>query len=172
MSVYQLRYMDRIPDAAVCNEAVKLAQRKGFGSLKGFVNGVLRTIAREKDQIRPESRSVEYSLPQWIVDQWTEEYGEETALRMMQSQYEERPLSIRLQARSCRSPCPAHLRRLYSPEIRIFLRAFSLLSLRNNRLLLLQSLSRPADRSRLPSSVSSIRRLRRICGDLPPDTPP
>ncbi len=96
MSVYQLRYMDRIPDAAVCNEAVKLAQRKGFGSLKGFVNGVLRTIAREKDQIRPESRSVEYSLPQWIVDQWTEEYGEETALRMMQSQYEERPLSIRV----------------------------------------------------------------------------
>lgn len=96
MSVYQLRYMDRIPDAAVCNEAVKLAQKKGFGSLKGFVNGVLRTIAREKDQIRPKSRSVEYSLPQWIVDQWTEEYGEETALRMMQSQYEERPLSIRV----------------------------------------------------------------------------
>lgn len=96
MSVYQLRYMDRIPDAAVCNEAVKLAQKKGFGSLKGFVNGVLRAIAREKDAFVPESLSVAYSVPQWIVDQWTEEYGEETALRMMQSQYEERPLSIRV----------------------------------------------------------------------------
>ena len=37
MSVYQIKYMDRIPDAAVCNEAVKLAGKKGFSSLKGFV---------------------------------------------------------------------------------------------------------------------------------------
>ena len=42
MSVYQLKYMDSVPDSAVCNEAVKLAKRKGFGSLSGFVNGVLQ----------------------------------------------------------------------------------------------------------------------------------
>ena len=46
MSVYQLKYMDSVPDSAVCNEAVKLAQKKGFRQLKGFVNGVLRNIAR------------------------------------------------------------------------------------------------------------------------------
>ena len=46
MSVYQLKYMDSVPDAAVCNEAVKLAQKKGFRNLKGFVNGVLRNTAR------------------------------------------------------------------------------------------------------------------------------
>ena len=46
-AVYQLKYMDSVPDSAVCNEAVKLAQRKGFYNLKPFVNGVLRTIARE-----------------------------------------------------------------------------------------------------------------------------
>ena len=40
MSVYQLKYMDSVPDSAVCNEGVKLAQRKGFFNLKGFVNGV------------------------------------------------------------------------------------------------------------------------------------
>lgn len=40
-SVYQLKYMDSVPDSAVCNEAVKLAVRKGFSNLKGFVNGVL-----------------------------------------------------------------------------------------------------------------------------------
>ncbi len=51
-AVYQLKYMDSVPDSAVCNEAVKLAQRKGFYSLKPFVNGVLRTIAREMDQVR------------------------------------------------------------------------------------------------------------------------
>ena len=51
MSIYQFLYMDSVPDAAACNEAVKLAQMKGFTSLKGFVNGVLRTIARNKDAI-------------------------------------------------------------------------------------------------------------------------
>lgn len=44
MSVYQILYMDAVPDAAACNEAVKLAQKKGFASLKGFVNGVLRNM--------------------------------------------------------------------------------------------------------------------------------
>lgn len=40
--VYQLLFMDSVPDSAACNEAVKLAQKKGFYSLKGFVNGVMR----------------------------------------------------------------------------------------------------------------------------------
>ena len=39
-AVYQIRFMDSVPDSAVCNEAVKLAQRKGFYSLKPFVNGI------------------------------------------------------------------------------------------------------------------------------------
>ena len=46
MSVYQIKYMDSVPDSAVCNEAVKLAKRHGFGQLSGFVNGVLRNISR------------------------------------------------------------------------------------------------------------------------------
>ena len=50
LGVYQLLFMDSVPDAAVCNESVKLATRKGFYNLKGFVNGVLRSIAREKDK--------------------------------------------------------------------------------------------------------------------------
>ena len=44
MGVYQILYMDAVPDSAACNEAVKLAQKKGFATLKGFVNGVLRNI--------------------------------------------------------------------------------------------------------------------------------
>ena len=50
-SVYQILYMDGIPDAAVCNEAVKLTVKKGFGPLRGFVNGVLRNISRKKGEI-------------------------------------------------------------------------------------------------------------------------
>ena len=50
-SVYQLLFMDSVPDRAVCNEAVKLAGKRGFRQLSGFVNGVLRNIARNKEQI-------------------------------------------------------------------------------------------------------------------------
>ena len=51
-AVYQLKYMDTVPDSAVCNEAVKLAIKKGFGSLRGFVNGVLRNTARKLAQVK------------------------------------------------------------------------------------------------------------------------
>lgn len=51
MGVYQLRYMNAVPASAACNEAVRLAGKKGFVSLKGFVNGVMRGIARNLDTI-------------------------------------------------------------------------------------------------------------------------
>ena len=96
MSVYQIKYMDRIPDAAVCNEAVKLAGKKGFSSLKGFVNGVLRNISRNLGTVEYPDLSVKYSTPEWIVRQWTDEYGEETARKMLESQYKERPITVRV----------------------------------------------------------------------------
>ena len=92
-SVYQLKYMDSVPDSAVCNEAVKLAVRKGFSNLKGFVNGVLRTISRNLESVELTSLSVKYSLPQWIVDQWLESYDEDTVARMGQAFLEEHPTS-------------------------------------------------------------------------------
>lgn len=48
MGTYQILFMDGVPDSAACNEAVKLANKRKFQSLRGFVNGVLRTISREK----------------------------------------------------------------------------------------------------------------------------
>lgn len=94
-AVYQLKYMDSVPDSAVCNEAVKLAVRKGFTNLKGFVNGVLRTISRSLDKVELPTLSVRYSLPQWIVDQWLEEYDEETVKRMGAAFLSEHPTTIR-----------------------------------------------------------------------------
>ena len=52
MGVYQIQYMDSVPDSAACNEAVKLARKSGFSTLSGFVNGVLRNIARNSGSIR------------------------------------------------------------------------------------------------------------------------
>ena len=95
LSVYQLRYMDRIPASAVCNEAVKLTGKKGFGNLKGFVNGVLRSIARELPGIVCQDLWTRYSTPKWIVEQWMEQYGGEKTLQMLAGQYKQRPLTIR-----------------------------------------------------------------------------
>lgn len=104
MSVYQLRYMDSVPDSAVCNEAVKLAKKRGFSQLSGFVNGVLRSIARQKNEITFGDRSkdmtafleVQYSMPRWIVEQFLREYGEAKTEEILRGFHAQRGLSVRV----------------------------------------------------------------------------
>ncbi len=104
MSAYQILYMDGIPDTAVCNEAVKLAAKRKFVSLKGFVNGVLRTISRNKENLSyPDKQeemgsflSVRYSMPLWIVDMWRKRYGDRVTEKLLQALLEVRPVSLRL----------------------------------------------------------------------------
>lgn len=103
MSVYQMKYMDSIPDAAVCNEAVKLAKKRGFGQLRGFVNGVLRNIARDLDKLQyPDEKlepvrflEVTYSVPVWMVEQWLKDYGYAQTKAICESFLKERPITIR-----------------------------------------------------------------------------
>ena len=95
MSVYQIMYMDRVPDSAVCNEAVKLARKRGFSGLSGFVNGVLRHVAREYKSVTFPNLSVTYSMPEWIILEWTEAYGEEKTRQILESFSEETALTIR-----------------------------------------------------------------------------
>lgn len=103
MSLYQMLYMDSIPDRAVCNEACKLAAGRGFGSLKGFVNGVLRSIGRRKDSLSgtdgekepAQFLSARYSMPEWIVRLWLEEYGSEVTEALLKGLLEIHPVSLR-----------------------------------------------------------------------------
>ena len=95
MSVYQILYMDRVPDSAVCNEAVKLAVKRRFTGLKGFVNGVLRTISREKASLVFDSPSLAYSIPQWMYGMWEKEYGSAKAEMIAASFLEDRPTWVR-----------------------------------------------------------------------------
>ncbi len=95
MSVYQLLYMDRVPDSAVCNEAVKLAVKRKFTGLKGFVNGVLRNISRNKEGLSWPDDSVRYSMPAWIVSMWEESFGRETAVTMMESFLKDKKTTVR-----------------------------------------------------------------------------
>lgn len=103
-AVYQMKYMDSVPVSAACNEAVKLAVRKGFGSLRGFVNGVLRNVARNLDQIEyptePLQRlSIQYSMPEWILNLWLKAYDSDIVEQMLQAFQRETPLTIRCNLR-------------------------------------------------------------------------
>ena len=103
-AVYQMKYMDSVPVSAACNEAVKLAVRKGFGSLRGFVNGVLRNVARNLDQIEyptePRQRlSIQYSMPEWILNLWLKAYDSDVVEQMLQAFQRETPLTIRCNLR-------------------------------------------------------------------------
>ncbi len=106
MGVYQILYMDQVPDAAACNEAVKLAEKRGFAALKGFVNGVLRRIAREKealpypDPIKEKTAYLawQYSMPEWIAKEWQKRFGEEQAEQMLAAELCERPVTVHANA--------------------------------------------------------------------------
>ena len=104
VSVYQLLFMDSVPERAVCNEAVKLAGKRGFKNLQGFVNGVLRNIARKKEEISwPEEErntagylSVKYSMPEWLVEKFLSERGALQTKKMLESFLEASPVTVRL----------------------------------------------------------------------------
>lgn len=103
MSVYQLLYMDGTPDSAVCNEACKLAGKRKFVNLKGFVNGVLRKIAGQKDSLPlPDKKtqrtlylSIRYSTPLWLVEMWGSEYGYEVTERLLEGLLDVQPVTLR-----------------------------------------------------------------------------
>ncbi len=101
MSAYQLCYLDKVPDHAVVNEAVKLAKARKKGSEK-LVNAVLRRILREGwpdiETIKRKNKrdSIAYSLPVWLVSKLKEEYGEERAQAIFESLLVRNKASIRV----------------------------------------------------------------------------
>lgn len=103
MGTYQILHMDSVPDSAACNEMVKLAKAHGFSGLSGFVNGVLRNIARNKDNIvwPDETRepvkclSIRYSMPEWLVKKIMLDYPEQAGA-ILEGSFQERATSIRV----------------------------------------------------------------------------
>lgn len=81
LSLYQLVYLDRIPDRAVFYEAVEIAKKRGHKGISGLVNGVLRSVQRKglptldsiKDPV--ERVAIETSHPYWLVKRWSEQFG-------------------------------------------------------------------------------------------------
>ena len=118
--IYQILFMDSVTDFAACDESVKLAGKRGFRNLQGFVNGVLRNICRKKEELlkdiyiseigksgtecQGEIEAVndtvrlayKYSMPEWIVEEFTKVFGKERAEDAFRYFLKENEISVRV----------------------------------------------------------------------------
>ncbi|MCT8139776.1 16S rRNA (cytosine(967)-C(5))-methyltransferase RsmB [Anaerobacillus sp. CMMVII] len=81
LSLYQIVFLDRVPERAVVHEAVEIAKKKGHKGISAMVNGTLRSFLREGipslDGISEphEKFALQWSHPRWLVDRWIEQFG-------------------------------------------------------------------------------------------------
>ena len=102
MSLYQLLYLDSVPDSAAVNEAVKLTRQMKASSASGFVNAVLRSFIRDEKKIptvrgnRLKKLEVQYSCPQWLIKILLDSYGEQQTVALLEHSLERPPLYARV----------------------------------------------------------------------------
>ncbi|MDQ1146757.1 16S rRNA (cytosine967-C5)-methyltransferase [Bacillus sp. SORGH_AS 510] len=88
LTLYQMVYLDRIPDRAAIYEAVDIAKKRGHKGIASLVNGVLRSIQREGlpsilEISDPNTRlAMETSHPEWLVTRWVNQFGYEKTKEM------------------------------------------------------------------------------------------
>ncbi len=104
--IYQLSFMDAIPDSAAVNESVSLAGQFGKKSAGGFINAVLRSfIRREKVYPVPcdifHSSSIMYSAPEWLVESLFSDYGPELMTNLLSDSLDKPPVTIRRNPLKC-----------------------------------------------------------------------
>src|SRR5208283_3485848 len=91
LGLYQIFWLDRIPDHAAVHETVELAKRNGFGSQAGFVNAVLRGYLREHDEtksllagLKTTQPALGWSHPEWLVARWQQRWGAERTAQLLE----------------------------------------------------------------------------------------
>jgi 16S rRNA (cytosine967-C5)-methyltransferase len=103
LGLYQLFWLQRIPDHAAVHETVALGKRLGFGARAGFLNAILRGYIRQRDQTRAALEELKqtdpalgYSHPSWLVQRWQDRWGREPTLRLLQWNNSPPPIFARL----------------------------------------------------------------------------
>lgn len=102
LSVYQMAFLDRIPNHAIIYEAVEIAKGRGHRGIASFVNGVLRNIQRNGlpnlEDIKESFKrlSVETSHPKWLLKRWSEQYGDQIARNIAKANIQQKQLSVRV----------------------------------------------------------------------------
>ncbi|MCA1030020.1 16S rRNA (cytosine(967)-C(5))-methyltransferase RsmB [Bacillus timonensis] len=91
LSLYQMTYLDRVPDRAIIHEAVEIAKKRGHKGISSLVNGVLRNIQRQglpslNELTDPNERlAIETSHPLWMVNRWVDQIGYEETKKMCET---------------------------------------------------------------------------------------
>ncbi|KGX85725.1 16S rRNA (cytosine(967)-C(5))-methyltransferase RsmB [Pontibacillus marinus] len=102
MSVYQMVYLERVPDHAVINEAVEISKKRGHKGIVSMVNGILRNVQRKGlpslDSIEDpvERLAVETSHPLWLVKRWIDMYGVDETKSMCHQNLQRPTMSVRI----------------------------------------------------------------------------
>lgn len=104
--IYQILFMESIPDSATVNESVSLAGKFGKKSASGMVNAVLRNFIRQGKKVslpddKLEKYSIEYSAPQEFVSGLIEDYGEELAENLLSDALKSPPVTVRMNPLKC-----------------------------------------------------------------------
>ncbi len=100
VALYQILFMDKIPDSAAVNEAVKIVKNSKESRNSGFVNAVLRNVLRS-DKALPngeniEDLSVRYSCPDGIIESLIKDYGKINAIELLKASLEPASLTLRV----------------------------------------------------------------------------
>ena len=102
LGLYQLLYMQSVPESAAVNESVKLCKRLKLFGAQGFVNGLLRSFIRNGKKISYQGMditqrlSIEYSCPLWLTERWTAEYGADCAVAALKASVGKPPVYARV----------------------------------------------------------------------------
>ncbi len=94
IGVYQIYFMEKVPERAAVNECVKLAKENALGAYAAFVNAVLRKAAENKIEIEKTEDWVRYSVPEEILSMWKRDYGSDTVKEFLPNMLKEAPLFV------------------------------------------------------------------------------
>ena len=90
LGLYQIFWLDRIPDHAAVNETVEMAKHAGFNTQAGFINAVLRGYLREVDktkqllaELKLKQQWLGFSHPEWLVSRWQQRWGNERTAQLL-----------------------------------------------------------------------------------------
>ncbi len=91
LGLYQIFWLDRIPNHAAVHETVELAKHNGFGAQAGFVNAILRGCLREAGEtekllaeLKTTQPAIGWSHPEWLVARWQKRWGAERTAQLLE----------------------------------------------------------------------------------------
>lgn len=99
-ALYQIMFMNKIPESAAVNEAVKIIKKSKENRNAPFVNAVLRNVLRADELLpngdTPNDLSVKYSAPLWLVEAFVDDYGNTTAIKLLEESLKPAPFTLKV----------------------------------------------------------------------------